>query len=103
MLAVIYKVRLHPGQDETYQECWKYISCYFVEHRGAIGSSLHRSEEGLWMIYSKWPDRETQECSWSFEAKKKLPYDVLKQVERMQACVFEKEESLYFEILAESF
>ena len=54
MFAVIYRFKLKPHQESIYKECWDKIVKYFVESRGAIGSCLHKGEDGLWVVYLRW-------------------------------------------------
>ena len=55
MLAIIYRAWLQPEKEALYLQLWKKISHYFVTERGALGSCLHQSEDGYWVIYSRWP------------------------------------------------
>ena len=74
MFAVIYRSYILPGQEAEYQRLWHQIATYFVEHRGAIGSCLHKSNEGYWLAYSRWPDKATRDASWPGDD---APSDVL--------------------------
>jgi hypothetical protein len=64
VFAVIYRGFVKPGCEMQYQECWKIIASYFVKERGALGSTLHRAEDGMWVAYSRWPDKATRDASW---------------------------------------
>lgn len=64
MFAVLYRVYLRPGKEKEFQHHWRKVASFFIEKRGAIGSSLHRGEDGLWIAYSRWPDRATRDASW---------------------------------------
>jgi hypothetical protein len=65
MFAVIYRSYLIPGSETNYKKHWHKIARYFVEQRSAIGSTLHQTEEGLWVAYSRWPDKATRDASWN--------------------------------------
>lgn len=67
MFAVIYQGFLKPGMEETYQTAWNHVVHYFKAHRGALGSCLHQAEDGSWVAYSRWPDRQTRDRSWPGE------------------------------------
>lgn len=67
MFAVIYRGYIKPGKEPEYQEAWKTVARYFIKERGAIGSCLHRTSDGLWVAYSKWPDEKTRDASWPKE------------------------------------
>lgn len=74
MFAVIYRAYIKTGYESEYQKLWHKIATYFVEKRGALGSCLHKTEEGLWVAYSRWPDKATRDAAWPGEA---APSDVL--------------------------
>jgi hypothetical protein len=67
MFAVIYKGHIYPEAEEKYKKRWNQIATYFIEHRGAIGSCLHKATDGQWVAYSRWPDKETRDASWPKE------------------------------------
>ena len=67
MFAVIYQGYVKAGCESQYQEAWHQVAQYFVEQRGAIGSCLHRTSDGLWLAYSRWPDKKTRDASWPGE------------------------------------
>lgn len=64
MFAVIYRLYLKPNTEEAYRAAWHTVATYFVAFRGALGSCLHQAEEGLWVAYSRWPDKATRDASW---------------------------------------
>ena len=64
MFAVIYRGYIKPGFEEEYQKHWKTVATYFVEQRGSLGSTLHKSDDGMWIAYSRWPDKATRDSSW---------------------------------------
>lgn len=65
MFAVIYRSYIKPGLEDEYQKLWNQVASYFIQHRGAIGSCLHKTEDGIWLAYSRWPDKLTRDASWS--------------------------------------
>jgi hypothetical protein len=79
MFAVIYQLFIHPGREEEYQKAWNQIAAFFVEHRGAIGSTLHKCEDGSWVAYSRWPNRALRDAAWPGE---NAPSDVLPEAIR---------------------
>ena len=74
MFAVIYRFYLQPHQEELYKTCWNTIASYFIKERGAIGSCLHKTDDGFWLAYSRWPDKQTRDDSWPGDD---APSDVL--------------------------
>ncbi len=67
MFAVIYRGYVYPEAERDYQKLWHQIAQYFIEHRGALGSCLHKSTDGSWIAYSRWPDQATRDASWPQE------------------------------------
>lgn len=89
MFAVIYQGYLKPGGENEYQEAWNTVAQYFIECRGAIGSCLHRTSDGLWVAYSRWPDKKTWDNSWPGEnaPSEKLPLEVRNAVLTIKGCL----------------
>jgi hypothetical protein len=77
MFAVIYRGRVYPEAEEDYQKLWHKIAHYFIEYRGALGSCLHKTVEGDWVAYSRWPDKNTRDASWPKEGEE--PCETLSQ------------------------
>jgi quinol monooxygenase YgiN len=61
--AVIYRWRLHAGKEAQFQEAWAAVTRLFMAERGARGSRLHQSEDGIWLAYAQWPDKRAWEAS----------------------------------------
>jgi DNA-binding cell septation regulator SpoVG len=96
MFAVIYRAYLKTDKENQYQEYWKTIASYFVNERGALGSTLHKTAEGMWVAYSKWPDKRTRDASWPSNKNsinKEFPLEIqeailgLKQMLGRRACI----------------
>lgn len=89
MFAVIYQSYVRPGKENEYQEAWNTVARYFIEQRGAIGSCLHRTSEGLWVAYSRWPDKKTRDNSWPGESapSEELPVEIRNAVLTLQSCL----------------
>lgn len=91
MFAVIYRSHIKLGLEDKYQKLWHEVASYFMQHRGAIGSCLHKTEDGTWIAYSRWPDKATRDASWSNDnnAINNLP-DVIKEaIILMKNCIDE--------------
>lgn len=89
MFAVIYRGWVFDNKEAQYQKFWHTIARYFVEHRGALGSCLHKTEEGYWLAYSRWPDKATRDASWPGEdaPSSELPEDVRQAIVGLKECV----------------
>lgn len=61
--AVIYRWRLIAGKEDQFQQSWAHVTKLLLAHRGALGSRLHQTDDGLWLAYAQWPDRETWQNS----------------------------------------
>jgi len=88
MFAVIYQGYLKPGREDEYQEAWSKVAKYFIEYRGAIGSCLHKTSDGLWVAYSRWPDKKTRDNSWPGEnaPSEELPLEIRNAVLTIKDC-----------------
>lgn len=89
MFAVIYRGYVKPEREEEYQYLWKKIASYFIEKRGANGSRLHKSEEGFYVAYSLWPDKETRDASWPGDKapSEELPEDIKHAIKTIKMCI----------------
>lgn len=89
MFVAIYQAYLKQGTEAEYQRLWKMVAKYFIEKRGALGSCLHRGPEGLWVAYSRWPDKATRDASWpgENEASDELPEEVQDAILGIKACL----------------
>lgn len=87
--AVIYRGYLKPGRESDYQNAWQSVAQYFIKYRGAIGSCLHRTSDGMWIAYSRWPDQKTRDASWPGEnaPSDELPQEIREAVIVIQDCL----------------
>lgn len=87
MFAVIYRFQLKPHQEASYKQDWLKIVNHFMEKCGAIGSCLHKGPDGLWVAYSRWPDKATRDASWPGDnaPAAELPEDIRLAINNMQA------------------
>jgi len=92
MFAVIYQGYLKNGREVAYQEAWKIVAQYFIEKRGAIGSCLHRTTDGMWVAYSRWPDKKTRDASWPGKdnPSEELPQEIHKAILTIKDCLDEE-------------
>lgn len=89
MFAVIYRAFIKPGLELECQETWRQVASYFVQSRGALGSCLHKTSEGMWVAYSRWPDKATRDASYTSENAPAdvLPDDIKKAIVTIQNCI----------------
>ena len=60
MFCVIYQWKVKPGKEELFRQTWRTITEAIYRQHGALGSRLHRADDGsgTWIAYAQWPDRE---------------------------------------------
>src|SRR5271156_5423842 len=58
MFCVIYQWKVKHEKEEEFRDTWRTITeAIFLQH-GALGSRLHKSDDGTWIAYAQWPDRD---------------------------------------------
>lgn len=62
---VIYRWRLHADKEKQFQQVWSRNTPRIIERCGGLGSRLHKAEDGTWLAYAQWPNKETWERSYS--------------------------------------
>lgn len=60
---VLYRFRVRPERETAFKEGWCRMTEAIRAQRGGLGSRLHRSDEGWWVAYAKWPSRQAWEAS----------------------------------------
>ena len=68
MFIALYRWRLKEGREERFREGWRRLTEEIYARRGSRGSRLHRAEDGTWVAYAQWPDRQTWEAASGVEA-----------------------------------
>lgn len=58
MFAVIYHCYVKPGREADFEEAWEEMTHEFRDVHGGLGSCLHKTDEGEYLAYARWPDRE---------------------------------------------
>jgi quinol monooxygenase YgiN len=71
MFAVIYSWRVKPEFEKQFVENWSEITEYLMKNFGALGSRLHRSEDGLWYAYAQWKTSEDRD--FAFQKTPEMP------------------------------
>jgi heme-degrading monooxygenase HmoA len=61
MFIALYRWKLKPGQEARFREGWRRRTDEIRRRFGSGGSRLHRAEDGTWVAYAQWPDRQTWE------------------------------------------
>jgi heme-degrading monooxygenase HmoA len=63
--VVLYRWRLHPGDEAKFTKAWSRISELLLRQGGSLGSRLHRGPDGLWYSYAQWPSAQAREQAFS--------------------------------------
>lgn len=61
--AVIYRWRLKPGKEDQFRQGWERATVLLMRERGALGSRLHKADDGTWVAYAQWPSKSAWETS----------------------------------------
>ncbi|WP_428262374.1 antibiotic biosynthesis monooxygenase family protein [Haliangium sp.] len=61
--CVIYRWRVDPDREDDFRRAWATVTEALAAHRGALGSRLHRAEDGTWVAYAQWPSKAAWEAS----------------------------------------
>jgi quinol monooxygenase YgiN len=65
--CVLYRFKIRPGKEETFRDGWSRMTRAIRENRGGLGSRLHLADDGVWVAYAQWPDRNAWERSREME------------------------------------
>ncbi len=87
--AVIYRIYLQPGKEKQYLENWPIVAGYFVSKCGALGSTLHQADDGMWVAYSLWPDRATRDAAWPKDGSStnvSFPVEIKQAIANLKEC-----------------
>lgn len=94
--AVVYRWRLKEGADGLeLRAAWEELTQALRREHGGLGSCLHRTADGEYLAYARWPDRKTWESSQA------LPSPAPEASRRMRACVDVAQPPLPLEIEAD--
>lgn len=58
MFAVIYRWQLNPGFESGFEKAWAERTEEIKKEHGALGSRLHKSDDGSYIAYAQWPSRQ---------------------------------------------
>ncbi|MCZ6560730.1 MAG: antibiotic biosynthesis monooxygenase [Gammaproteobacteria bacterium] len=55
---VLYRWRLHAGMEQQFIDAWTKMTELIKQQRGGLGSRLHHRDDGWWVAYAAWPNKE---------------------------------------------
>ncbi len=61
MFCVIYQWQVKPAREPDFRETWRAITEAIFRQHGSLGSRMHSADDGSWIAYAQWPDRESWE------------------------------------------
>ncbi|MEN8238819.1 MAG: antibiotic biosynthesis monooxygenase [Actinomycetota bacterium] len=61
MFVVIHRMHVKTDRRQRFVACWRTVAEALEEDCGGLGSRLHVADDGTYIAYSRWPDRETWE------------------------------------------
>ena len=61
MFAVIYRFKVKKDHENKFEKSWEAMTYEFRNVHGGLGSCLHKSENGEYVAYARWPNRLTWE------------------------------------------
>ncbi|MDT0263424.1 antibiotic biosynthesis monooxygenase family protein [Jatrophihabitans lederbergiae] len=61
MYALLYRWRLVRGAESEFKQAWSDMTVSIRSQCGSFGSRLHRCDDGTWVAYAVWPDRESRQ------------------------------------------
>lgn len=62
MFTVIQRIEVKPDQRQHFVLCWRTVAEAIEQQCGSVGSRLHVTDDGTYIAYVQWPDRETSEA-----------------------------------------
>lgn len=57
--CVIYRWVVKEGKEAQCREAWARLTQAIRRDRGGLGSRLHVADDGTWVAYAQWPNRDT--------------------------------------------
>ncbi|MFS8563587.1 MAG: hypothetical protein LVR00_04385 [Rhabdochlamydiaceae bacterium] len=104
MFTVVYRGFIKAGLETAYQDYWKKVATYFVKEKGALGSILHKTKEGMWIAYSRWPDEATRAAAWPAKDEAinpDFPPDIQEAIRELKNCIETQLPEICMEIVRE--
>ena len=96
MITILYHFALN--QDPKALVAWKTIASYFVQHKGALGSTLYKTHDGTYIAQSRWPSKALHQQVWV--EKQDLPPDILQAISSLEAAIIHKWPEIYLDEIA---
>jgi hypothetical protein len=62
MFIVVYRWKLKEGMEDRFRQGWRAATEAISQKYGSLGSRLHKADDGTWVAYAQWPDKERWEA-----------------------------------------
>jgi quinol monooxygenase YgiN len=59
LFCVIYELKVKPEMEQKFRDAWRKVTLDVMNECGSLGARLHKSDDGSWIAYAQWPDRES--------------------------------------------
>lgn len=92
MFIALYRWKIKKGSEEKFKEGWHRRTLEIYQKCGSRGSRLHRADDGTWVGYAQWPDKDT----WT--AMSEIPVDDIEAKEMMTGSIEESLPALFMEV-----
>ncbi|MGD2133418.1 MAG: antibiotic biosynthesis monooxygenase [Maricaulaceae bacterium] len=56
--VVLYRFDIKPDKEADFVAAWARLTDVIRQEHGTFGSRLHRSADGTYLAYARWPSRE---------------------------------------------
>ena len=93
--CVIYRAKVHPDKEARYIAAWSALTTLISQHRGGLGSRLHKGSDGIWYAYAQWPSATARDQAFSLPC-----VDPAAQSE-MDDCIIERLPEIRLEPMAD--
>ena len=93
MFVAIYRWKIIHKSEEVFRQGWRRRTEEIYRRCGSLGSRLHKAEDGSWVAYAQWPDRESWESAARIEVEDKEAEQMMKE------SVAERYPDIYLEVV----
>ena len=93
MFIALYRWKIKKGSEAKFQEGWRRLTLEIRSNRKGLGSRLHKAEDGTFIAYAQWKDKETWEKAWE------MPTIDEEAAEMMRESVEERLPTVFMEVV----
>jgi hypothetical protein len=93
VFIALYRWKIKTGCEAVFHEGWRRLTLEIREKRNGWGSRLHKAEDGSFIAYAQWKDRETREAAF------KIPASDTEAAEMMNSSIEEQFPAVYMSVV----